>query len=279
MRRLRPKRERSFSPLRDKTLASVLRHLFVTEFGYDKKVIFAEVMIERILETLETFLKPLPLLKPGQLLWMAVRRDRCKHTFESMQDTPKVPVVLDLVTDQDLQALAQGEALLHVRRHRHARLLDQALAQGGVLAQSDLTVIGLASEDQVRGDIQHIQEEEDRLLPYRGSVQDIGPTLSHKVEVARLLEAGCLEPDIGRKLSPVHDLRSVERYAQTYKNVLKLLDGGFAPQEISAILSLSRRLVGSYVELVKEHHPEILAANPHLGGVATSALPVPTQGS
>jgi hypothetical protein len=279
MRHLRPKHERTFSPLRDKTLASVLRHLFVTEFGYDKKVIFAEVMIERILETLETFLQPLPLLKPGQLVWMAVRRDRCKHTFESMKDTPKVPVVLDLVADEDLQALAEGKTLLNVRRGRHARLLDQALAQGGVLAQSDLSVISLASQHQVRGDIEHVQQAEDRLLPYRGSVQDIGPTLSHKVDVARLLEGGCLEPEIGRKLSPVHDLRSVERYAQTYKNVLKLLDRGLAPQEISAILSLSRRLVGSYVEIVKEHHPEILAANPHLAQVAASAPPVPTQGS
>ena len=279
MRQLRPKHERTFSPLRDKTLASVLRHLFVTEFGYDKKVIFAEVMIERILETLETFLQPLPLLKPGQLVWMAVRRDRCKHTFESMKDTPKVPVVLDLVTDEDLQALAEGEACINVRRRRHTRVLDQALAQGGVLAQSDLSAISLASEDQVRRDIQHVHKTEERLLPYRGSVQDIGPTLSHKADVARLLEAGCLEPEIGRKLSPVHDLRSVERYAQAYKNVLKLLDRGFAPQEISVILSLSRRLVGSYVEIVKEHHPEILAANPHLGGVAVSAPPVPTQGS
>ena len=210
---------------------------------------------------------------------MAVRRDRCKHTFESMKDTPKVPLVLDLVTDEDLQALAEGKALLKVRRRRHARLLDQALAQGGVLAHNDLRAISLASQHQVRGDIEHVQQAEDRLLPYRGSVQDIGPTLSHKVDVARLLESGCLEPEIGRKLSPVHDLRSVERYAQTYKNVLKLLDGGFAPQEISAILSLSHRLISSYVEIVKEHHPEILAANPHLRGVAASAPPVSTQGS
>jgi hypothetical protein len=279
MRRLRPRRERSFSPLRDKTVASVLRHLFVTEFGYEHKVLFAEAMIERILETLDTFLQPMPLLKPGQLLWMAVRRDRCKHTFESMKDTPKVPLVLDLVTDDDLQDLAQGEALHTVRRRRHARLLDQALAQGGVLALSDLTAIGLASEDHVRLDIQHVRQAEGRPLPYRGSVQDIGPTLSHKVEVARLLEAGCLEPDIGRRLWPVHDLRSVERYAQSYKNVLKLLDRGFAPEEISAILSLSQRLVRSYTEIVKEHHPEIVAANPHFGEAAASASPIPLKGS
>lgn len=271
MRQLRPRPERTYSPLRDKTLNNVLCHQFVTEFGFENKIPIAQVMIERILDTVEAFVLPHSLLKPGQLLWMAVRHDGRKHTFRSMKETPQVPVVLDLVTDDDLQALASGKDFITIRRGRHARLLDQALTQGGVLAQNDLSAITLVSGGVVSNDLAHIQQTEGRLLPYRGSVQDIGPTLSHKVDVARLLEAGYLEPEICRKLSPVHNLRSVERYAQTYKNVLKLLDGGFAPAEISGILSLSNRLVNSYVEIVKEHHPKVLVTNPH--------LPEPTQGS
>lgn len=279
MRQLRPRAERSYSPLRDKTLISVLCHQFVTEFGFENKVPIAEVMIQRILETIETFVRPHSLLKPGQLLWMAVRHDGRKYTFRSMKDTPQVPIILDLVTDDDLQALANGEDFTAVRHRRHARLLEQAFAQGGVLAQSDLSVITLTNHWQVSRDLAQFQQTEDRLLPYRGSVQDLGPTLSHKVDVARLLEAGYLEPEICRKLSPVHDLRSVERYAQSYKNVLKLLDRGFAPAEISGILSLSNRLVSSYIEIVKEHHPEVLAQNPYLQESVENLEAVPTQGS
>jgi hypothetical protein len=257
-------RERSFSPLRDKTLTNVLRHLFVTEFGYANKVIFAEAMIDRILETIDAFVKPASLIRPGQMLWMAVANDGNKHLFKSMKDTPQVPVVLDLVTDHDLQALADGQDLIVLRRQRHTRLLDQAYDQDGALAHTDLCAITLSSEGQVARDIAHVQRTEERLLPHRGIVHDVGPTLSHKVQVARLLEAGYLEPEIGRKLSPTHDLRSVERYAQTYKNVIKLLERGFAPTEISGILSISRRLVGAYIEIVNEHHPDILAGDPRL---------------
>jgi hypothetical protein len=255
--------ERTFSPLRDKTLANVLRHLFVTEFGYANKVIFAEAMIDRILETIDAFVKPTALVKPGQILWMAVADDGNKHLFKSMKDTPQVPVLLDLLTEHDLQALADGEDLMVLRRRRHSRLLDQAYEQGGALAHTDLCAITLSSESQVAKDVAHIQRTEERLLPHRGVVHDVGPTLSHKVQVARLLEAGYLEPEIGRRLSPTHDLRSVERYAQTYKNVIKLLERGFAPIEISGILSISRRLVRAYIEIVNEHHPDILAGNPH----------------
>ena len=141
MIRRRTRRERDYGPLRDKTLTHVLRQLFISEFGYDNKVLFAEAMIERILTTVEAFIRPRSQLKPGQVLWMAVAHDGRKHAYEAMKDIPLVPVILDLVTDEDLQALAQGEAFSNLRRRRHARLLDQALAQGGVLAQTDLAAV------------------------------------------------------------------------------------------------------------------------------------------
>ncbi len=275
MRRRRSARQETFSPLRDKTLANVLRHLFVTEFGYENRVLFAEAMIDRILETLEAFLRPAAWLKPGQMLWMAVAHDGRKHTHQPMKETPQVPVILSLVTDEDLQALAQGEDYRVVRRRRHARLLKEAFALGGVLAQGDLAAITLTSQRQVSEDLARFQQAEGCLLPYRGSVQDIGATISHRLEVARLLEAGYLEPEICRKLSPVHDLRSVENYAQTYKNVLKLIERGFTPGEISSILRIGERLVSAYIEIIRQHHPDILENNPHLQNEPSSTTPYP----
>jgi hypothetical protein len=276
MRRRRTGRQVTFSPLRDKTLDNILRHLFVTEFGYQRKVVFAEVMIARIIETIEAFVKPAALLKPGQMLWMAVANDGHKHAYTRMRDTPQVPVVLDLITDEDLAALADHEEFRVVRRRRHARLLDQTLAQGGVLAQGDLAAISLIAQQAVSTDIAHVQQTEERQLPYRGSVQDIGGTISHRAEVARLLEAGYLEPEICRMLSPVHDLQSVENYAQTYKKVLRLLERGFAPVEISGILSIGLRLVHLYVDIVREHHPEIIEHNAHLRQSPVSPASIPT---
>jgi len=264
MRKGRSRRQVIFSPMQDKTLTNVLRQLFANEFGYDNKMLFADAMIERILETLEAFLKPMTLLRPGQMLWMAVINDGRKHAHRPMKEIPQVPVVLDLVADEDLRALADGESYPAIRRRRQARLLEQAFAAGGVLAQSDVAAITLISECQVSRDISRLQRDEGLHLPYRGSVQDVGATTSHKVEVARLLEAGYLEPEICRRLSPVHDLSSVENYAQTYKNVLKLLDHCFAPAQISGILRVGQRLVDAYIEIVRQHHPEIIDHNPHL---------------
>lgn len=259
----RTHRERNFSPLQDKTLTNVLRQLFATEFGYDNKAPIADLMITRILEVIDTFTAPAARLQPGQLLWMAVPHDGSKHARKPMQDTPQVPVVLTLVADEDLAALADSETYPAIRRQRHARLLDQAYEQGGALAQTDLSVLTLTSETMVGSDIARVQEEEGRLLPNRGVVHDIGPTLSHKVAVIRLFEAGYLEPEIAKRLSPVHSLRSVERYVQMYQNVLKLVKRDFSPAEIASILDTSRRLVDAYLDIVEEHHPEVLADDTH----------------
>lgn len=260
----RTHRQEIFSPLQQKELKSVLRTLFVTEFGFENKAIFADAMIDLILETLEAFLQPRSLLKPGQLVWMAAANDGSKHAHQSMAEIPQVPVVLDLITQDDLQRLADGEPYIEIRRQRYARLLDQAFEQDGVLSQGDLACMTLISPPQVGTDIRYFQNTEHRLLPYRGTIHDLGPTLTHKVEAIRLFEAGYLEPDICELLSPTHSLEAVEAYIQTYKNVLKLLRRQFSPLQISSILSLSEQLTVAYVESACEHHIDIVEHNPYL---------------
>ena len=254
----RTDRQETYLPLREKTLANRLRQLFVTEFGYQNKVIFAEAMIARILEVVELFVRPVTVLTAGQVLWLAVAYDGRKHAHEAMADIPQVPVVLDLVTPAELELLAAGQPLDSVRQQRLARLLRQSLAQGGVLAQSDLAALTLMHRKQVSQAIQQYQDREQCILPYRGSVQDVGATLTHKVEVIRLFEAGYLEPEICQRLSVPHDLRAVENYVQTYKNVLKLLERGFTAGEVSGILAISAALVQAYVDIIREHHPTVL---------------------
>lgn len=181
-----------------------------------------------------------------------------------MKNTPQIPVVLTLVSDDDLAALANGDDFIDIRRRRHARLLNEAHEQGGALAHTDLSALTLTTERVVGRDIDHVQEQDDCLLPTRGVVHDLSPTSSHKVEVMRLFEAGHLEPEITRKLSPVHSLRSIECYIQKDKNLLKLSQQGFSLDDNAGILDIGRRLVAAYIELVNEHDPTALAANPHL---------------
>lgn len=263
-------REHVYTPLRDKTLRNVLCHLFVTQFGYGDKTIFAEAIVDRVLGTLEQYLCPLQELKPGQVLWLAVAHDGHKHAHQAMRDVPLVPVVLDLVTDDELQALAQGQPYLQTRHQRVMRLLQQAFAQGGLLAEADLSALLLSSLSCISADIRQLQQAGQH-LPYRGTIQDLGPTLTHKAQTIRLYEQGHLETDICRLLSPTHSLEAVTRYIETYKRVTQLLERGFSAAEIGGILRLSTRLICLYATIIHQYHPDVLAKNPHFA--SGKALP------
>ena len=151
-----------------------------------------------------------------------------------------------------------------ISRIGHGLLILLGVANGDQEAQADWLAGKIAG-------LRIFEDENDKL---NLSVQDIGGTLTHKVEIIRLFEAGYLEPEICRKLSLPHELSAVENYVQTYKNVVKLLERGFSPSEISGILSVSERLVQAYIPIVREHHPEILERNPYFQeSTATSETP------
>jgi hypothetical protein len=247
-----------------KTVPNVLLNLFTEQFGYGGQVVIAEAMIERILETLMDVLQPAALVKPGQVVWLAVPADGPKYAHQPMAELPKKRVTLDLITLEDIKLFEEGVSIPEIRRQRQARLIRQTRAQGAALAQSDVSLMTLVAGCTVSTDLKRYQEENDCVLPYRGVEHDMGSTYTHKVEVIRLLEQGYLEPEIRRKLKIEHSLSSIERYVQPYKNVIRLLEKDFTPVEICCILGMPARLLEQYIEIIRVHHPDIIENSPHV---------------
>jgi hypothetical protein len=257
-------RYRDYHPLLAKTVPNVLLNLFIEQFGYGDKVVLAQAMIERILETLMDILKPAALVKPGQMIWLAVPADGPKYAHQPMAKLPKKQVTLDLITLEDIKRFQQGVPIPEIRRQRQARLIRQTREQGAALAQSDVSLMTLVTGSTVSKDLAKYQEEHSCVLPYRGVVHDMGSTCTHKVEIIRLLEQGYLESEIGRKLKIEHSLSSIERYVQPYKNAIKLLEKDFTLVEICCILSMPARLLEQYIEIIREHHPNIIENSSHV---------------
>jgi len=87
---------------------------------------------------------------------------------------------------------------------------------------------------------------------------DQGSRPTHKGQIARLYEQGKEPPDIARESA--HSLKSVERYLKDYERVKMLLKAGHQVEEISQLLDRGRRVVLEYVEIAREFHPELFAA-------------------
>jgi len=169
--------EKSIKPLLAKSLSNMIRHKFITEYGYSDAVPLAEFITVDLMKLIQSVVFDASTLKPGQLVWMAVQKEyRHKGYGTHLYDMPMKPVVLTFLTEDDLlqhtQTKDRGQRLA-LLRDRMARMLKESQEQAGPLAQSDLAAFFSFSPAMISKHLSKWQQEKGEILPYRGTVHDL----------------------------------------------------------------------------------------------------------
>jgi DNA-binding XRE family transcriptional regulator len=115
------------------------------------------------------------------------------------------------------------------------------------LTQADVAELIGVSAGTIGKDIKAYQTEQGIILPYRGTVHDIGPSLTHKKVIIEKFLQGIPTPDISRMTQ--HTEEACDRYIKAFKKV-RMLHGKMKPLEISRIIGMSERLVNEYIALI-----------------------------
>ena len=95
------------------------------------------------------------------------------------------PVVLSVVTYEDMQKRAEGVPQKEIRKSAIARMLREADEQRGTLAETDPSVILFCSLTTIKKDIAEYERENNVVLPRRGTVHDLGRSTTHKQIICR----------------------------------------------------------------------------------------------
>ena len=242
-------RERLFNPLEKKSEQQIIAQRLKKDYQ-----ILGDKVIEILSGDLLTWLKELNIdaqtLSPGQTVWLAVDVSDKHHPHKRMEDTRLVPVKLTIHSHKDIDLLLTPKMRLKdVIKHKIARLLTEAYSQGGVLTQTDLSVLLNISKLRVVTYIAEYQKEYSTDLPYRGKVHDIGPAVSHKAAIVELMLKWYATPEVAKKMN--HSILACDRYIKDYKRVVKL-GKSFSLTEISALTGMSERLVKEYISLAEK---------------------------
>ena len=96
------------------------------------------------------------------------------------------------------------------------------------------------------------QEENDTVLPLRGTIHDLGPTLTHKRQIIAYHLQGLSTQQIARKT--YHDPESVDRYIRDFQRILELKRDKVPVYKIQFYTKLSHGLVNEYLQIIKEHN-------------------------
>lgn len=237
-----------YGPLQDKTLKNVLIKHLIDYYGYDNKLRIAETMVEDILDIMDEFIPKQQRIKPGQLLWYAVDVND-KHTHgKKMREARLKPVILTLISKDDLRDYANGTSVRKIRNERMLRIFREAHKQGGVLALPDAAVLLSVLVNAIHYNLQKLREQGVD-IPTRGTIHDLGRTVTHKKRIIELHEHGYLTPDIARMTN--HDKTNVDRYIKDYERIRQLVDK-FDKDKISRLTGLSKPLVKEYLEIIKK---------------------------
>lgn len=242
----------NYGPPQAKTFASALAYLLAQEFPHLGGPKVRELFVAEITRLVEHYYPPRERLRPGQTLWWAVDKHDQPHDHHTMAETHLVPVVLTLVAPEDLRALAQGTPRPQVSQQVAVRLHREAEAQGGVLAIVDTAILLAYSAPYVSRLIGAYETQTGEVVPRRGTLHDLGPSLTHKAVIARKVLA---ERKSTRQTAQEtnHTPEAVERYLlDLMRCYVCLKRAQQSPEQTAFATGLSLHLVREYAALIDE---------------------------
>ena len=240
-----------------RSLPDLLVRKFLTEYGYTHGPVIAAAIVEDILATIEQCCPER--IPPKTVNWLAVRRD-WKGRQKGLDVRDMVPVRLTMVTAEELDLLrspklrGERKARKKFNQARCARWCFEAYEQGGVLTHLELSMLCGLSHQYIGDLLREYEQENDVIIPTRGSVHDIGPGVTHKAEVVRRWLRKESPAQIARTLE--HSQEAVDRYIVDFQKV-RLLAQKFPISELPVLSGLSARVVEQYISLLREYEPDL----------------------
>lgn len=209
---------------------------------------------------------------PGQLTLVAV--DAEEPAGKPLAACAKRTVCLTVHRGREDDAVLQREGPMAWRRRRLADVCQEALSQGALLTREDLAYrVFFAGPRTISRDLSWLRTQCPQTpAPLRSTVHDMGPVLTHRVEIVCLALDGCTMTEICRKMR--HSPQAVANYVQTFTRCAQLQDQGLHAGQIAFLVERGRGLVERYLALRKEadkdpnraHHLEHLLALGQAGG-------------
>ena len=187
---------------------------------------------------------------PGKITLIAVAVD--EPAGKPIADCNKQTVCLTLHRGNvdDLSFHHGGPAAF--RRARILDLCQQALSQGALLTAEDLAYrVFFVTPRTISRDLKAVRKANpDVLIPMRSTLRDIGPVLTHRVQIIKLALQGKTTSEICQIMR--HSPEAVANYLSTFTRCAQLAANKMEVGQIAFLLRRGSSLVQAYLDLLAE---------------------------
>jgi hypothetical protein len=187
---------------------------------------------------------------PGRVTVMAVSAE--EPAGKAVRDCETRPVSLTVHRGAQDDALLKKEGPNGFRRARLTGLCQEAMSQGGLLTREDLAYrIFFVSPRTISRDLAALRLADPLTsIPLRSTVHDIGPVLTHRVEIVRLALVGKTTTEICAIMR--HSPAAVANYLSTFIRSAQLDRLKMQPGQIAFLLRRGPGLIKQYLSLLRE---------------------------
>ena len=187
-------------------------------------------------------------LKEGQIEVTVIEIEERSGKIIEKMGKKKVRLTIDNGIE-DIEIL-KAYGRINLRQIKIERITDEAIEQGGVLSQEDLSKYLGCTVRTIQRDIKAIKKKGIEILT-RGYLHNIGRGQSHKVKIIGMYLDGKTYSEI--KLTARHSSGAIKRYIESFTKVLMAQSKGiYERKAISSVTGISEGLVKQYLDLIRE---------------------------
>lgn len=228
----------------------VVVNFFASEFPKLFGPIMRERLADELIALFEALAPETKRIRPGQMLWNALD----KNTRGDSPNRRYVPVVLSIITAEDVDQLIRGAPMSTISKHAIARIIREAYDQGGILSSRDIGLLTLRAPTTISRLRKTYEQDTGYTLPHTGALHDMGSSISHKTMIVRKVVAEKKDPaDVARECR--HSQRAVDCYLKDYQRVKTAYEHKPDLHYIHMVTGIAKHVVKEYLNIINDENP------------------------
>jgi hypothetical protein len=240
-----------YSSAHDRFLKPAIVNFFEREFCGMFGPVVRENIAEALIDLFNSLCPESSRLKPGQIVWNALD----KRTRGDSEKRRYKPVILSLVTDDEVSMYEKGSSVSTIRKNVMARMIKEAYQQGAVLSTRDLSLLLIYSASALSHQRIEYEKEHNTVLPHTGVIHDMGTTLTHKRIIIYKHVVEKKDPSIVARETN-HSQLAVDKYLKDFNRVKTLVNDHKDINFIHHTTNISRQVIQQYLQIINNYVKE-----------------------
>jgi len=240
-----------YSSAHDRFLKPAIVNFFEREFCGMFGPVIRENVVDALIDLFNSLCPESSRLKPGQIVWNALD----KRTRADSEKRRYKPVILSLVTDEEVSLFEKGTSISTIRKNVMARMIKEAYQQGAVLSTRDLSLLLVSCASVLSHQRIEYEKEHQTVLPHTGVIHDMGTTLTHKRIIIYKHVVEKKDPSIVARETN-HSQPAVDKYLKDYYRVKTLVNDNKDISFIHHTTNIAKPVIKQYLEIINNYVKE-----------------------